>query len=76
MTIEFCNLTEKLANKLLPGFLMCNSAISTTYDVKTTKLKESLSFCNWEWPSKRELRFGILWLDGKGGRWRLLRVRF
>ena len=56
--VEVCNLTEKLASKLLPGFMMCNRAISPTYDVKTTRLKESLSFCNWEWPSKKEFALG------------------
>lgn len=52
---------------------MCNSAISTTYDVKTTKLKESLSFCNWKWHSKKELRFGSLWLDGERWKWKLFK---
>lgn len=48
---------------------MCNSAISTTYDVKTTKLKESLSFCNWEWPSKKGV---ALWgLEAGWKRWKV-----
>ena len=51
---------------------MCNRAIiCPTYDDKTTTLKESLSYCNWEWPSKKELSFVGLRLDGE--RWMIFK---